>query len=864
MRAILVSHTHWDREWYRTFEAFRSRLLDAVDRVLELCREDPGYRFLLDGQVILLEDYAELRPERVDELRARRREGRLALGPWYVQPDSLLPHGESLIRNLLEGRRAAARFGGASRVAYTPDSFGHPAQMPQILAGFGLEAFVYWRGNGEELDRLPLEYAWEAPDGSRILACHLARGYFAAATAPGAELGRAAKRLAALARELAGRTRSDRVLLPNGIDHALPEPRTAELARATGAELGWSVERGQLEDYVRGLDPGDAVHRGELVGGRVAPLLPGVWSTRTWIKLANRRAEATLLGHAEPFAALARLLPLRASSGPPGAEGPAGLPDEGAALRSAWRLLLQNHAHDSICGCSRDEVHEQMRPRFEQALERARETSARVLERLAGLGAGRLPPWSAAFDLAVFNPSPHPRSGRVRLPLDPHPHLVPAEDPVEAVHPLVLHDLRGRGFRAGGRPARLVARRAVDRPVLLPERPAFDLEFDVGEVPAFGWRRIRIEPGPERPDRALKGSEIDNGRLRVEAHPDGRFDLHGPERIYRGLGELEDVGDRGDSYDFDPVTEGGTVETVSVVRRREELADGAQRLRIEHRLAVPAALAPGRERRSEERVELPVTLELLLAPGSPALEIGVRLDNTARDHRLRLALALGASACRAATAFDVVERRAGGAPREGWVQAPPATFAHQGFVEAEGLLIVAPGLPEAELRPDGALALTLLRSVGFLSRHDLRSRSGPAGPGTEVPGAWCAGPLACRLWLVPAGDARTAWDLEVPLCAVFAGPEPLVPEGRPLLELEPRELLLSALKPADDGEGAIARVQNPTHRTLTARLRVGLPVRGEPARLDESPAPFDLRRREGAFEFEVPAHALRTVRLRRA
>ncbi len=855
MRAILVSHTHWDREWYRTFEAFRARLVDAVDRVLDLCREDPGYRFLLDGQVILLEDYAGLRPERLPELLAQRREGRLSLGPWYVQPDSLLPHGESQVRNLLAGRRAGARFGGASRVAYTPDSFGHPAQMPQILAGFGLEAFVYWRGNGDEITRLPLEYAWEAPDGSRILACHLARGYFAAATAPGADLGRAAKRLAGVARELADRTRSDRVLLPNGIDHALPEPRTAELARATAAELGWPVERGHLEDYVRGIDPGDAVHRGELVGGRVAPLLPGVWSTRSWIKLANRRAEAALLGHAEPWAALARLLPADARSR---------LRDEAAALRSAWRLLLENHAHDSICGCSRDEVHEQMRPRFDRALERASETATRVLERFAGLGAGRLPPWSSAFELAVFNPSPHPRSGRVRFAIDPHPHLVPAEDPAEAVHPLVLHDLRGRGFRADGRPVRLVERHPVDRPVLLPDRAAFDLEFEVEEIPAFGWRRVRIEPGPAHPDRALPGTGIESGSLRVEAHPDGRFDLHGPGKSYRGLGELEDTGDRGDSYDFDPVEEGGAVETASVEIHREELADGAQRLRIERRLLVPEALAPGRDRRSEARVELPVTVGLLLAPGSPGLRVDIRLDNTARDHRLRIAFPLGAATCRAATTFDVVDRGPAAAPGEGWVQRPPTTFPHQGFVEAAGLLVVAPGLSEAELRPDGALAFTLLRSVGFLSRHDLHTRAGPAGPGTAVPGAWCPGPLACQLWLVPGGDARTAWDLEAPLRAVFAGREPLLPEARALLELAPRELLLSCLKPAEDGEGAIARVLNPTDRRLTARLRVGLAVRGEPVRLDESPADFDLRRREGAFEFGVPAHALRSLRLRPA
>ena len=102
MRCVLVSHTHWDREWYRTFESFRARLVDTVDRVLDLVAEDPGFHFQLDGQTIVLEDYAAIRPDRRDELATACRQGRVAIGPWYVQPDSFLPSGEAHIRNLLE------------------------------------------------------------------------------------------------------------------------------------------------------------------------------------------------------------------------------------------------------------------------------------------------------------------------------------------------------------------------------------------------------------------------------------------------------------------------------------------------------------------------------------------------------------------------------------------------------------------------------------------------------------------------------------------------------------------------------------------------------------------------------------------
>src|SRR5438876_414183 len=202
MKCVLVSHSHWDREWYRTFQSFRARLVDLIDRVLELIAADPGYRFLLDGQTIVIEDYLEIRPGRRADLEAACRAGRLAIGPWYVQPDSLLPSGEAHVRNLLEGRRVGAAVGPVSRVAYCPDSFGHPAQLPQLFRGFGLGPFIYWRGGGDEVDSLPAAYLWTAPDGTAVLAHRLAEGYFAASGLP-LDPAAAARVLAEVTRSLA-------------------------------------------------------------------------------------------------------------------------------------------------------------------------------------------------------------------------------------------------------------------------------------------------------------------------------------------------------------------------------------------------------------------------------------------------------------------------------------------------------------------------------------------------------------------------------------------------------------------------------------------------------------------------------------
>ena len=161
----LISHTHWDREWYLTREQFRLRLIDLVDRVLEMLRADSGYAYFhLDGQTIVLEDYLELHPENADEIRGLIRSGRLLVGPWYVMPDEFLVSGESLVRNLALGHRIARAFGGSMPVGYLPDLFGHVGQMPQILRQFGLDNAILWRGFGGP----PAEYWWESPDGSRV------------------------------------------------------------------------------------------------------------------------------------------------------------------------------------------------------------------------------------------------------------------------------------------------------------------------------------------------------------------------------------------------------------------------------------------------------------------------------------------------------------------------------------------------------------------------------------------------------------------------------------------------------------------------------------------------------------------------
>lgn len=843
---LIVSHFHWDREWYRTFEGYRARLADAVDRVLELLEADPGYHFLLDGQTVVLEDYLAVRPQRRAALETALRAGRLGTGPWYVQPDSLLPSGEALTRNLLYGMRLAAEYGGRpSRIAYVPDSFGHPAQFPQLFAGFGLDTFVYWRGNGNEIDALGGTYRWQAPDGSAITALHLTDGYFNAACLPDDPQGAAAR----LAAYLAAKGSSAPRLLMNGFDHMLPDSHVGAVATALAALLGAPVERGLLDDLPAAGNGALPVYRGELIGGRLANLLPGVWSTRTPIKLANRACEALLEGWAEPWAALGRAL---------------GGPDEQPALRLAWKRVLHNQAHDSLCGCSVDAVANQVLGRYDSAVGLSRETITRLLERLAGHDVERRTPDVVEQEVAIFNPSPHPRTDVVRVALEPYPALS-----LQVGQPqfprFTIAALEEPGFAIDGRPVRVVPSADPARTRWLPIESPLDVEFVAADVPPFGYKRYTLSRTARPAEEDDHGRTLEVDGLRVVAAEDGTLEVAFGDTVYHGLLDVEDLGDGGDSYDFDAVGNDPGAALASVTCRRLRHPSGLQRLEISRIFEVPLAVHEDREQRSEQGIALRLVTEARIAPGVPRVDLTVRLHNTARDHRLRLRFPTGApaTACLAATTFDVIGRSAAPTDDRGWVHPAPSTFPHQGWVSANGLCVVAPGLPEAEISSDGVISITLLRAVGWLARYGLRSRAQPAGPVMPIDGAQQLGPLEARLALLAGADPVAARDAELGLRGVIAGERPLLAPDTPLLSLARNGLQLSALKPAEDGDGFVVRVLNPTDAALEADVTFGIALAAvESVRLDETPDGGSASHDGAVVRCDVPPHGLRSLRIR--
>ncbi len=879
----VVPHTHWDREWYKPFPVFRMQLVELLDGLLDTLDRVEGYRhFQLDGQMAVVDDYLEIRPGERDRLAELNRSGRITMGPWYTLPDEFLVSGETHVRNLRLGLERAAELGGAMEVGYLPDMFGHVAQMPQILAGFGFQHAVVWRGVPAAIEAPA--FWWEAPDGSRVRAEYLAEGYSNGARLP--TTGEELLQQVAAFRAAHGPRTGDSLLWMHGTDHQLPDDRLVEvidqanaiLARGDhgggadggdrdggAADIG-GVDRFEvtsLVEHLRGAPTeGLPTWSGELRSGARSNLLMGVASCRTDVKQAAARAERWLERIAEPLTAC--WLPADA------------WPREFLAV--AWRDVIRNAAHDSICGCSLDEVNDAVLHRYAE--------STRVAEALADRALVRALHASGQSAIVV-NPLARTRSGLVNtiLPGDVAPpetqqlSMRPAvergpELAVASAVPVVvraaLEDWRVSAVSlvpddvhdsdhsddSGGATAspprwtaRLIADRAskaIDAAALLADleqlaaehpdavvtletvrsSPTQEVLLRTAPVPGMGWRGLAPAPlghHAVRPD----GSGLTNGLVTVDVHQtDGTFSVNGLE----GLGRLVDDGDAGDTYNWSPSDDPAVIarpDEVDVLVAEAGPVRG--RIEITRTYRWPSHISHGKRVGSEAVVTSTV---VELRAGEDTVRVSVELDNQVRDHRLRLHLPLPSPAdgSEAECAFGTVTRglTAEGGPNE--VGLP--TFPSRRFVSAGGLLVVHDGLPEYEV-VDGELAVTLFRAVGVISRGPMAMRALPAGPPTPTPGAQMIGPFRADLVLHTGG--RDPYDVAdeafVPLLVARAPGAGLADPEATGHRLTVTGAEVSALTRRDDGRLEL-RAFNPSAAPamMTVHDRTGevTDLRGEP------------------------------------
>ncbi|HEY1466615.1 MAG TPA: hypothetical protein VGF11_06145, partial [Acidimicrobiales bacterium] len=735
--------------------------------------------------------YLAIRPENEQRLRSLAAAGRLTVGPWYILMDEFSVSAETIVRDLQTGIRRGAAFGGVMEVGYLPDMFGHIAQMPQILRQAGFEHTVVWRGVPSTVTTTA--FWWDAPDGSRVRAEYLVAGYGNGAAIPD-DAKALIRRLQAHVEEMGPFLQPGAPLLfMNGTDHQRPQPWLGRVvAEVNDLQDDYHLSITSLPAYLTSA-PTDGLPtwQGELRSGVRSNLLMGVGSNRVDVKQAAAQTERTLERLAEPLSAL--FLP------------PASWP--GAFLDVAWKNVIRNAAHDSICACSVDEVVDAVVHRFAEARQIAEGLTD---EALAALGRSM-----AEAGTVVVNPSSRSRGGMVEV-------VIPAAGQADE-HTQVLSERYGlpgmmtfdgetiknmlgliQGARIdtdmyvtdvtlaedatglditiviGTEPrdgvpveeikrdlyTRLTARPDTQVRLRLDQPPIRRILTRVADVPAYGWQALTPVPlshpvGAEQAtSEEADGSQsaasvtLSNGITSVVVDATtGTFSINGLE----GFGRLVDGGDHGDTYNYSPPATDTIVDTPDEVTVRiGERGPLRATAVISAHYTWPDRVSghPG-TRIGSHQVEVTTTVEL--RADEQLVRVRTAFVNPSRDHRLRVHLPLPepATTSQAECAFDVVDRGLTAEGRADEFGLP--TFPSRRFVSAGGLTVVHEGLLEYELvdigdsgHPptghDGAhtLALTLLRATGMLSRLGMSLRPLPAGPMTPLDGPQLLGPVEAR------------------------------------------------------------------------------------------------------------------------
>lgn len=742
----VISHSHWDREWYMPFEYHRKKLVELIDNCMEMFEKDANFKsFHLDGHTVLLEDYLEIKPQNKEKIKKYIKEGKFVIGPWYVLQDEFLTSPEANVRNLLVGMNIARDYGKVSRLGYFPDSFGNAGQMPQLLKQAGMKAIAFGRGvkptgmnnsisEGEDYSSQFSEMYWCSPDGSTLPAILFANWYHNGYEIPSdgnrEYWDKALKNVEKYAS-------TKELLLMNGCDHQ-PVQRDLSLAleRARENYPDYNFVHSDFEQYVSDLieelPENLGTVQGELIGQNTDGWfnLVNTASSHVDLKIMNKTCENLLENVAEPLSVIAAQL---------------GKEHSREFLLYAWKTLMKNHAHDSICGCSCDAVNDEMYSRFQKSMQ---VTETMISENLnyivEHMDISGVIACEAVF--GIVNTYSKERCGVVSVDVDIR--RIYGGDKIHASFAEINDTLYTGFYELVDENEQKIPCTVINRRT----RFGYDLPDDrfrqpyVAETVTVVFEACRIKPmgykvyGLRKVDVKAKGGTLltaknvmENLYVKVMINEDGTIDLWDKEndRQFSGLLRFEDVADLGTGYTFipaykdQPILSGGAPAKIELITNEEFMAE----YKITTEMFIPASEdnEAAKERntyvgfterkggRSKKTVALNVVSYVSLEKNGRSVKVRTEFTNTARDHRLRVLFPnnIHCSQHKVESIFETATRD--NSRNESWVY-PSGCERMQGFVmmkdEQSGLAIASIGLHEYEILADNTIAVTLVRAFG--------------------------------------------------------------------------------------------------------------------------------------------------------
>ncbi len=844
----VISHTHWDREWYKPFEWFRMHLCDLINNLFDIIKEYPDYVFHLDAQTIVLEDYLEIYPQNRGLLEKYIKNGNIIVGPWYMQNDYYLTSGESTIRNLLVGTKLAESFGACGKTGYSPDQFGNISQLPQILNNFGIDNFVFGRGfspygvkeNGEKyLKDVPSEFIWQGPDGSEVLAIHL-KDWYNNAQRFSADISKAKQLINNIEKSFEGVAVSPYLLLMNGVDHLeAQEDLLPILDKLNKEDINGEIKQMLMSDYidaVRGYvkdnDKALNSHLGELRQGGDDSILQGTLSSRSYLKRQNVEAQDLLENRLEPLYSMLEL------------SGFKGIYPKNY-MHYLWKLLMQNHPHDSICGCSRDEVHSHMEDRYKRIGELGSVLLKQGME-LAAYHNGGAASDKSAYSLVLANTVNKAYSGLAKVVL-----RFPEEEKVEN---FIITDKEGKAVDF----AVVSCKRElfdIFSPINLPGKKyvyLYEAYIPVKDMKPLSFATYKVTPCEGKISLVQEGytkdSVLENEHLRVEIQRDGRVDVLCKEtgRKMQDCLRLEDTADKGDSYTFvsandKPVTNRDFVPVIEMTENNKY----RQACTISYNMELPAFYDFEKDQRSKATATTTCELTLSLEKGARSLNVSYKINNKSSDHRLRLLVKTDAASDEFTTdiPFDIITRKDDDLhPHVVDNCHPNTSFA--AIEEGEkGIAVFTCGEHECSKTDKDTLAFTLVRSTHCIFNGN--------GVQWQTPENQCLRTIAGNVGIYPYQPSKeksltvsaTSYKNPVLTCCVpcdsrkFTGGRPAVQDSKiselffredpyskvslcdgALVSVDNEAVSVSAFKLSEDGKCLVLRLFNTSNREASCKV----------------------------------------------
>lgn len=856
--AHIISHSHWDREWYMTFEQHRYYLVKLIDEILELSKNDPNFKsFHLDGQTIILEDYLEIRPDKKEELKHLIRNNKLHIGPWYILQDAFLTSSEANVRNLLYGFQDAKEFGGISKLGYFPDTFGIYGQAPQLLKQAGIETAAFGRGvkptgfNNTVSDMASFEspyseMKWESPDGSSVLGILFANWYSNGNEVP-VDTESARKFWEQKLMDVEKYASTSHFLFMNGCDH---QPVQKDLGQAieTAKQLYLTIDfvHSNFDEYI-------AEVRNELpetlqtIKGELRNQKTDGWSTlvntassRIYLKQMNQECQTLLEKVAEPLSVISYLS---------GGEYPRDY------LRYAWKTLMKNHPHDSICGCSVDEVHQEMVTRFDKV----KQTASMIITDKANEIAEQINTStgennSHSIPIIVFNTAGNQRSEMVEKEIDLEKVYfseMPFSDIPEflknkTIPSYVLTDSSGNtvpfemediGVRFG-----------YDLPDDGFRRPYFakiaKVSFLANELPKLGYKTFFLNEGHQTKIHEscliINQSTLENEFIKVDIHMDGSYTICHKEtgKFYPNLGIYENTGDIGNEYMFKKATENEPLTTKGLPAEIKVVENNSLRGSVEivHYWDIPKMadekldqekdqLIWHKDRtagRSSKLVTIKLRTLLTLDKAGKGVSVKATIENQAMDHRIRALYPtnLYSNHHYADSVFEIAERP--NTPEKEWEN--PSFDHHQhAFVsvsdDQNGLTIANKGLNEYEiLQENNTIALTILRSVSELGDWGY----------FPTPEAQCIGTNTAEWMVIPhkgtiieSKSYEQAYQFQTPLVVIQTDVHKgKLPNEKSFLEWSGEHLAITSMKLGEETNDIFIRWFNTSQHTTSLKAQL--------------------------------------------